>query len=236
MKRRFSGLGVMIIALFTLACGQEQSLEDLLRTPKGQERMLEAVGHNHEFVMKLIDRLSEQPHFVHLMTKRFGKRDVPLTHSPYAGNEGATIKSITDAELRQYRNGEGMGMAKPAELNGYPGPRHVLDASEQLQLAATTKKQIESSFDRMHENAVRLGNAIIENERKLDSLFATRSITRNQLEESVKVSSRLQGELRLTHLQAHLETEKLLSSEQVLKYNDLRGYLKEPMHTGHEHH
>src|SRR5215469_14793256 len=45
---------------------------------------------------------------------------------PYAGQEARTIKALSDDDIAALRKGEGMGMAKAAELNGYPGPVHVL--------------------------------------------------------------------------------------------------------------
>ena len=44
----------------------------------------------------------------------------------YAGQQARSIKSLSDDEIAALRKGEGMGMAKAAELNGYPGPAHVL--------------------------------------------------------------------------------------------------------------
>jgi hypothetical protein len=46
--------------------------------------------------------------------------------NPYAG----TSAGLTDGQRAQYLNGEGMGFAKPAEMNHYPGPRHVLQNAE----------------------------------------------------------------------------------------------------------
>jgi hypothetical protein len=47
--------------------------------------------------------------------------------SPYADLKGREIKALSPEELAQYEAGEGMGLALAAELNRYPGPRHVLD-------------------------------------------------------------------------------------------------------------
>jgi len=51
--------------------------------------------------------------------------EMPTT--PYARQQVRTIKSLSDEDIAALRKGEGMGMAKAAELNGYPGPAHVLD-------------------------------------------------------------------------------------------------------------
>jgi hypothetical protein len=43
--------------------------------------------------------------------------------------------SQTDIESLQNGTGDAFGgMAKLAELNGYPGPRHVLDLANELEL------------------------------------------------------------------------------------------------------
>jgi hypothetical protein len=39
---------------------------------------------------------------------------------PYAGQQARTIKALSDEDIAALRKGEGMGMAKAAELNGYP--------------------------------------------------------------------------------------------------------------------
>ena len=45
---------------------------------------------------------------------------------PYAGQQARAIKALSDDDIAALRKGEGMGVAKAAELNGYPGPAHVL--------------------------------------------------------------------------------------------------------------
>lgn len=46
--------------------------------------------------------------------------------SPYTGLQERPIKALSDQQIDDLREGRGMGLALPAELNGYPGPRHVL--------------------------------------------------------------------------------------------------------------
>ena len=50
--------------------------------------------------------------------------------SPYAGEQTREIKALSGSDIANLRNGRGMGLARPAELNRYPGPRHVLDTAE----------------------------------------------------------------------------------------------------------
>lgn len=46
--------------------------------------------------------------------------------SPYTGMQDRAIKSLSDADIRELRRGGGWGHALPAEINGMPGPAHLL--------------------------------------------------------------------------------------------------------------
>ena len=41
--------------------------------------------------------------------------------SPYTGQEKREIRALSKEEVHGYLSGDGMGFAKPAELNHYPG-------------------------------------------------------------------------------------------------------------------
>lgn len=47
-------------------------------------------------------------------------------HSHYAGLESRDIKALSADDIAGLRAGASICMALPAELNGYPGPMHVL--------------------------------------------------------------------------------------------------------------
>lgn len=143
---------------------------------------------------------------------------------PYAGQQERAIKSLSEDEVEAYRQGSGMGFAKPAELNHYPGPKHVLELSEELGLTADQEARIKRVYEAMHAEAVRLGRAILEKEKSLDDLFAKASVTPGSLKQSVGEVARLQGALRAAHLAAHLEMKQILTPEQIAKYDALRGY------------
>src|SRR5262245_41722644 len=91
--------------------------------------------------------------------------------TPYAGQEKREIKALSPDEIEAYQNGQGMGFAKAAELNQFPGPKHVLELAEQLKLTETQKIETQRIYDRMHADATRLGGLIISKERELDRLF-----------------------------------------------------------------
>src|SRR3954447_9774092 len=51
---------------------------------------------------------------------------------PYSGMQSRSIKALSDQQLADLKAGRGMGLALAAELNGYPGPSHLLELSEKL--------------------------------------------------------------------------------------------------------
>jgi Spy/CpxP family protein refolding chaperone len=147
-----------------------------------------------------------------------------LVQSPYAGQEARAVKALSPEEIRAYLAGEGMGYGKVAELNHYPGPRHVLDHADALALTEPQLAEIRRVHQRMHDEAVRLGAEIVEREAALDALFRRGTIDEATLDRSATEIGRLQGRLRAAHLRAHLATRAALSAEQIQRYDRLRGY------------
>ena len=143
---------------------------------------------------------------------------------PYAGEEKRDIKALSPEEIESYRTGAGMGFAKAAELNHYPGPKHVLDLGNEVGLSPSQKKEAQRIYDAMHTQTVGLGERLVVSERDLDGLFAAQRIDEASLARSVREIARLQGEIRLEHLKAHLAMKALLTPAQVAKYDALRGY------------
>lgn len=144
--------------------------------------------------------------------------------SPWAGEQTREIKSLSARELFGIQKGHGVGMALPAELNGYPGPRHALDMAEDLDLTSKQKEQLETLYQEMLQQSIPLGEKFIEIEREINEKFENKSITSQKLSELLQKSSEIQWQLRNVHLQAHLETADVLNSEQISAYNQLRGY------------
>lgn len=153
----------------------------------------------------------------------YGQNDSTGSHS-YAGQQNLAIKRISAREIAGLRAGEGPGMAKAAELNSYPGPRHVLDLAEALSLSDEQSEGSEALFQEMKKDALRLGEEIIHREVELETLFESGKIAPAVLLQSLKTIADLRAELRYTHLVAHLKQRKLLTDEQVKRYNRLRGY------------
>ena len=153
--------------------------------------------------------------------------------SPYAGEEGRDIKALSAEDVDAYLTGQGMGFAKAAELNGYAGPKHVLEMASELALSDEQRARTQALFDSMQTKAVELGRQLVDEERKLDRLFASATVTQHSLEESVKRIGSLQADVRAAHLEAHLEQAKILTPEQRAHYFRLRGYHSSGGHHSH---
>jgi Spy/CpxP family protein refolding chaperone len=156
--------------------------------------------------------------------------------APYTGQQMRPVKALSTEDIAALLKGEGMGMAKAAELNGYPGPRHVLDLTVQLKLTPDQHRQIEAVFDRMSAAARPLGAELVERERTLDRLFQNGGISPNRLTAETAGIGELQGRLRSVHLSAHLETRALLTADQITVYQHLRGYGGQGAPMQHRHH
>jgi hypothetical protein len=144
--------------------------------------------------------------------------------SPYAGEERRDIKALSAQEVQALLGGRGMGFAKAAELNGYPGPAHVLELGGELSLSAEQRRRTEALFVAMEREAIVLGKALVAAELEVDRLFAGGTVTAQSLEPALARAGELQAKLRGVHLQAHIEQAQILDAAQVERYSLLRGY------------
>jgi hypothetical protein len=142
----------------------------------------------------------------------------------YIGQESRDIKALSESEVAGLLAGKGMGFAKSAELNGYPGPAHVLELASQLRLSEDQVVQTRALHAQMEAEAKAAGRSLVEAERELESLFRERTATPQRLTESLNKVATLQAKVREAHLKAHIEQTRLLSAQQVSQYNVLRGY------------
>jgi Spy/CpxP family protein refolding chaperone len=155
--------------------------------------------------------------------------------APYAGWDGRAIKALSPEQIDNLQSGRGMGLALAAELNGYPGPRHVLDLAAQLGLTAFQRAETQRLFDAMQAEAVALGEQVIAGEAALERLFATGTASDAAIMAAAVEVGRAQGVLRAHHLRYHVATRDLLSPHQVARYRQLRGYAAEDAHGQRAH-
>ncbi len=144
--------------------------------------------------------------------------------SKYVGEEKREIKSLSESDIEELEKGKGWGFAKAAELNGVPGPIHLLEMKKEIRLSSEQIQKIEDIYQKMKKQAIPLGLELIELERRLNNHFANRTITDNLLHKLLGEIVQVRKKLRYAHLSAHLKTPDILSFEQITLYNQLRGY------------
>jgi len=144
--------------------------------------------------------------------------------SQYAGQERGEIKSLSEADIAELKNGRGWGLAKAAELNGVPGPAHLLEMKKEIGLNAEQIEKIERLYQTMRKQAISLGFKLIELERELNHHFANGTIGERRLHEQLEKIAQVRKQLRYVHLSTHLKTPSIITPEQTALYNKLRGY------------
>jgi hypothetical protein len=148
------------------------------------------------------------------------------TGSPYAGMEARTVKALSAEQIADLQAGRGMGLALTAELNGYPGPLHVIEHAAALQLTSDQERRTRTLFAEMKAETIPLGQRLIAEETRLDRAFADRTITPDTLKEATAAIGATQAMLRAAHLRFHLAQVEVLTRDQTRQYNELRGYLR----------
>ena len=144
--------------------------------------------------------------------------------SPYTGEESRAVKSLSAEDVAELRRGGGWGLAKTAELNGMPGPFHLLELKDEIPLTREQVSAITAIHERMREAAIAEGETFIAAERALDDAFRAGTVTEENLRGLLADIARSRARLRFVHLSAHLETPALLTHEQITRYDALRGY------------
>ena len=150
------------------------------------------------------------------------------SHTPYAGLQTRVIATLSESDLADLEAGRGWGFALAAELNGHPGPAHVLERAEDLDLSEDQIVRIGSIFQEMEEDAVAKGAKLLAAERALNAAFARGGLDTATLLALVNAAGDARANLRFVHLSRHLQTLDVLTMEQVDRYNVLRGYSSDP--------
>jgi Spy/CpxP family protein refolding chaperone len=155
---------------------------------------------------------------------------------PYAGLEQRAVKALSAEQIADLKAGRGMGLALAAELNGYPGPLHVIELGRELDLSQAQRDRVQALLEAMKAEAVPLGERVIAQEAALDRAFAQRTITAERLAAATAEIGATQGALRAAHLKYHLLVAEVLTPAQMQHYAALRGYGTagpQPGHGGH---
>lgn len=146
--------------------------------------------------------------------------------SSYAGEEARDIKALSAQEQRAWLEGKGLGLAKAAELNSFPGPMHVLENAKKLALSASQEMQTRELMLRHKAEVRELGAEVVAAERRLDDLFRSRRVTSAEVGALTQQLGSLQARIRAAHLSTHLEQTAFLGAKQIAAYDELRGYAR----------
>jgi Spy/CpxP family protein refolding chaperone len=117
-----------------------------------------------------------------------------------------------------------MRFALAAELNGYPGPAHVLEHAGALQLTPAQQQATETLMQAHKAEARALGAQVVQAERELDRAFAQKTVDEPELARLTGRIGERQARLRAAHLRTHLQQTALLTGQQIARYQQLRGY------------
>ena len=148
-------------------------------------------------------------------------------HAGHHGKHHHSMKAMSADEAGQYAAGAGMGYAKAAELNHYPGPMHVLELATALELTPEQRSATQQLMDQHKTQARDIGAKLVAAEAELDRLFAEGKVTQEALAKQVRTIAALQGEYRLAHLETHRRMQALMTRQQIVQYDRLRGYTGE---------
>ena len=87
----------------------------------------------------------------------------------------------------------------------------------------------------MKAKAKALGEAYVKAEKAVDQAFKSGTADAAEVAARVAEANRLLGEVRLSHLQAHVEITPVLTPEQRARYAELRGYAGGTANQTHKH-
>lgn len=148
--------------------------------------------------------------------------------TPYAGMQNRAIKSLSDTDVNELRRGGGWGLALAAELNGMPGPAHLLELRDRIPLTPDQVAKTQALLDEMRKAALPTGERLIAAEKALEAAFATGRVDETSLRRLLAEAESARTQLRFIHLSQHYKTVQFLQPEQIKRYNILRGYAEDP--------
>jgi hypothetical protein len=143
---------------------------------------------------------------------------------PYAELENRPIKALAPERVADLLDGRGAGYALAAELNHYPGPIHVLELSADLQLQSDQERAVRQTYGEMRQQALELGKQLVDLETELDHGFRSGVMNAPELDRLTRAIATVEGQLRQSHLAAHLRMREILTPTQISRYDQLRGY------------
>src|SRR5687767_1124948 len=106
--------------------------------------------------------------------------------SVHAHHQPDEPKGLSAKEIEEYRAGAGMGYAKAAELNHFPGPMHVLELAGRLALTPEQRAETEKLMQAHKAEARAVGAKLVAAEHALEQLFRGGQVDRGALAQAVE--------------------------------------------------
>ena len=119
--------------------------------------------------------------------------------------------------------GLGIGLAAIADVNNYPGPKHVINLKTELGLTRDQLKKTEALDKVVSSSAIAKGEEIVQAEEELYKLFEAGTVSEKALRSKLEQIGKLRSDLRFIHLQAHLRMKQILTPDQIKQYSEIRG-------------
>jgi Spy/CpxP family protein refolding chaperone len=145
------------------------------------------------------------------------------------GMGGGMLGGVSEQEKEALLKGAGLGAGMIAMMNGYPGPKHVLEMGDELGLTAEQRESIGKTYGKVKAESVEFGTELVEKDEKLTALFASGSVSTGEVEKLSREIGELQGRVRAAHLNAHVETYDALTPAQREQLSSMQG-----MHQMHQ--
>lgn len=145
------------------------------------------------------------------------------------GMGGGMLGGVSEQEKEALLKGAGLGAGMIAMMNGYPGPKHVLEMGDELGLTAKQRESIGKTYGKVKAESVEFGTELVEKDEKLTALFASGSVSTGEVEKLSREIGELQGRVRAAHLNAHVETYDALTPAQREQLSSMQG-----MHQMHQ--
>jgi len=79
--------------------------------------------------------------------------------------------SLSREDIDELKRGGGWGLAKAAELNGMPGPLHLLELKDEIPLTPEQVEAVTAVYKRMRVAAVAEGERFLDAEQDLEDAF-----------------------------------------------------------------
>src|SRR6185369_531877 len=146
----------------------------------------------------------------------------PASAQPCAGRPVGEQEAISAREIHAYLQARGIGFASGSELDGYPSPANVLALESDLSLTGEQRMLTRSLVDSTDAAAIRIGQLLIEQERRIDQLFTSNTLTAEAIEFPLMQIGSLTAKIRTFYADAHLVQRRILSREQIDRYVQLR--------------